>query len=95
MASGAELRALRAEVAALRLGINNGINVHDRNRQSNAVSKVKGLITSRKIFSRIWSSKGADGTDNTSRSDSSESLGSTNHDEAKCTPTRRGRHSVS
>ncbi|KAI3448170.1 hypothetical protein Pfo_004835 [Paulownia fortunei] len=99
VASAEELRALRGELAALRLG--NGV-VHDRNGGENrisnpdkaAISKMKGLIMSKKIFSKIWSSKGGHQAEN-SGSDSSDSLGSTNHDEGKCTPTRRGRHSVS
>ncbi|KAI3445896.1 hypothetical protein Pfo_002561 [Paulownia fortunei] len=98
VASAEELRALRGELAALRLG--NGV-VQDRNGGENrisntdraAISKMKGLIMSKRIFSKIWSNKG--GQAENSGSDSSESLGSTNHDEAKCTPTRRGRHSVS
>lgn len=98
VASAEELRALRGELAALRLG--NGV-VNDRNiaenRTSNseraAVSKVKGLLISKKILSKIWSGKGG-GAEN-SGSDSSESLGSNNHDDAKFTPTRKGRHSVS
>ncbi|KAL2460321.1 BTB/POZ domain-containing protein NPY2 [Abeliophyllum distichum] len=98
VASAAELRALRGEVAALRVG--NGV-VHERNYVDNKSnfdkagnSKMKGLITSKKIFSKIWSSKSGQATEN-SGSDSSESLGSANLDEAKSTPTRRGRHSVS
>ncbi|XP_073025947.1 phototropic-responsive NPH3 family protein NPY2-like [Primulina eburnea] len=98
VASAEELRALRGELAALRLG--NGV-VNDRNiaehRISNsdrtAVSRVKGLLISKKILSKIWSRKG-NGAEN-SGSDSSESLGSNNHDDAKFTPTRKGRHSVS
>ncbi|KAG8368471.1 hypothetical protein BUALT_Bualt15G0048900 [Buddleja alternifolia] len=100
VASAEELRALRGELAALRLG-NNGV-VHDRNggdtRIGNsdkgaAVGKMKRMITTKRIFSKIWSSKGGQGEN--SGSDSSESLGSTNVEEAKCTPSRRGRHSVS
>ncbi|KAL2477329.1 BTB/POZ domain-containing protein NPY2 [Forsythia ovata] len=98
VASAAELRALRGEVAALRVG--NGV-VQERNYGDNksnfdkaAISKMKGLTTSKKIFSKIWSSKSGQATEN-SGSDSSESLGSANLDEAKSTPTRRGRHSVS
>ncbi|KAL0422522.1 UNVERIFIED_CONTAM: BTB/POZ domain-containing protein NPY2 [Sesamum latifolium] len=97
VASAEELRALRGELAALRLG--HGV-VHDRNGGENrisnsdraAISKMKGLIMSKRIFSKIWSSKGGQAENS---SDSSESLGSINHDEVKSTPTRRGRHSVS
>ncbi|CAI9769993.1 unnamed protein product [Fraxinus pennsylvanica] len=97
MASAAELRALRGEVAALR--VENGV-VHERNYGDNkinsdkaAISKMKGLITSKKIFSKKWSSKSGQATEN-SGSDSSESLGSTNLDEAKSMTIRRGRQSV-
>ncbi|XP_073028548.1 phototropic-responsive NPH3 family protein NPY2-like [Primulina eburnea] len=98
VASAEELRTLRGELAALRLG--NGV-VNDRNVAENrisnsertAVSKVKGLLISKKILSKIWSGKGG-GPEN-SGSDSSESLGSNNHDDVKFTPTRKGRHSVS
>ncbi|XP_073308042.1 phototropic-responsive NPH3 family protein NPY2-like [Primulina huaijiensis] len=98
VASAEELRTLRGELAALRLG--NGV-VNDRNVAENrisnsertAVSKVKGLLISKKILSKIWSGKGG-GAEN-SGSDSSESLGSNNHDDVKFTPSRKGRHSVS
>lgn len=98
VASAEELRALRGELASLRLG-NNGVVQQDSIKISNsdkaAISKMKGLIMSKRIFSKIWSSKGG-GQGENSGSDSSESLGSTNHDEVKSTPTRRsGRHSVS
>ncbi|KAI5661190.1 hypothetical protein M9H77_20513 [Catharanthus roseus] len=100
VASAEELRALKGELAALRLG--NGGGNSERNNgeyiRSNgdkaAVSRMKGLMMSKKIFSKIWSSKGG-GQGENSGSDSSESLGSTNLEEAKSTPSRRGRHSVS
>ncbi|KAL8554701.1 hypothetical protein ACS0TY_002765 [Phlomoides rotata] len=104
VASAEELRALRGELAALRLG-NNGVVQNDRigadikitNSDRAAISKMKGLIMSKRIFSKIWSSKGGGGggQGENSGSDSSESLGSANQDEVKLTPTRRGRHSVS
>ncbi|KAL8060728.1 hypothetical protein ABFS82_02G043700 [Erythranthe guttata] len=96
VASAEELRALRGELAALRLGnevVGGGESRSGNSERGAAVSKMKGLIMSRRIFSKIWSNK-APAVEN-SGSDSSESLGSTNQDEAKCTPTRRGRHSVS
>ncbi|PIM99709.1 hypothetical protein CDL12_27792 [Handroanthus impetiginosus] len=84
VASPEELRTLRGELAALRLnGGENGI----RNMDKVVISKTKGLMMSKKILSKIWSSKG--GLAENSGSDSSDSLGSTNADEAKC------RHSVS
>ncbi|KAL6525927.1 BTB/POZ domain-containing protein npy2 [Orobanche hederae] len=96
VASAEELRALRGELAALRLG--NGVVNERESRVGNsdraAISKVKGLIMSKRIFSKIWSRQAEN-----SGSDSSESLGSVsnnnNNDEGKNTPSRRGRHSVS
>ncbi|CAA0806778.1 BTB/POZ domain-containing protein NPY2 [Striga hermonthica] len=106
MASAEELRALRGELAALRLG--NGVpNEREMGRASSsdraAIGKVKGLIMSRRIFSKIWSGKGGGAHGENSGSDSSESLGSGNtttnthsiQDEGKSTPSRKGRHSVS
>lgn len=83
VASSEELRALRGELSALRLG--NGA-VQENKVERAAISKMKGLIMSKRIFSKIWSSKAEN-----SGSDSSESVG----DEAKSTPTRKVRHSVS
>ncbi|KAL2490849.1 BTB/POZ domain-containing protein NPY2 [Abeliophyllum distichum] len=91
VASAEELRALRGELAALRLG--NGA-MHERNGDKASMSKMKGLIMSKKIFSKIWSRKAAQGEN--SGSDSTESLGSSNNlEETKYTPSRNGRHSVS
>ncbi|KAL6494650.1 hypothetical protein OROGR_031450 [Orobanche gracilis] len=97
VASAEELRALRGELAALRLG-NRVVNERESrvgNSDRGAISKVKGLIMSKRIFSKIWSRQAEN-----SGSDSSENLGSVNnhnnnHDEGKNTPSRRGRHSVS
>ncbi|CAK7330119.1 unnamed protein product [Dovyalis caffra] len=81
-----ELKALKEEVASLRLA--NGKNGVDK-----AVGhKMKGMLKS-KIFTKLWSSKGEKGEN--SGSDSSESLGSANMEEAKSTPSRNRRHSVS
>ncbi|KAA8536269.1 hypothetical protein F0562_028747 [Nyssa sinensis] len=95
VATAEELKALKAELAALRLG--NGGGVSERNGgdiRSNAdraaISKMKGLLMSKKIFSKIWSSKGEN-----SGSDSSDSPSSANQEEAKSTPSRNRRHSVS
>ncbi|CAA0807463.1 BTB/POZ domain-containing protein NPY2 [Striga hermonthica] len=97
VASADELRALRGELAALRLG-NNGVS-SEKDSGRAAIGKVKGLMMSRRIFSKIWSGKGAHGEN--SGSDSSESLGSGNNyshnvqDEGKSTSSRKVRHSVS
>lgn len=94
-ATAEELRALKKELAELRLG--NGVGgVMERNGgESNkaAISKIKGLVKSKKMFTKIWSSKGGQGEN--SGSDSPESLGSVNPEEAKLTPSRNRRNSVS
>ncbi|MBA0815637.1 hypothetical protein Gohar_000397 [Gossypium harknessii] len=98
VATAEELKALKGEIAALRMS--NGIGGSERNGGDSrnsvdkvAISKMKGLLKSKRIFSKIWSSKGAQGEN--SGSDSSESLGSANPEEAKTTPSRNRRHSVS
>ncbi|KAK2974488.1 hypothetical protein RJ640_018653 [Escallonia rubra] len=90
-----ELRALKGELAALRLGNGaaGGGNRSNGSADKAAVSKMKGLLMSKRVFSKIWSSKGEQGEN--SGSDSSGSLGSANPEEAKSTPSRKGRHSVS
>ncbi|EOX98451.1 Phototropic-responsive NPH3 family protein isoform 1 [Theobroma cacao] len=98
VATAEELKALKGELAALRLS--NGVGGSERNGVDGrnsvdkaAISKMKGLLKSKRIFTKIWSSKGAQGEN--SGSDSSESLGSANPEEAKSTPSRNRRHSVS
>ncbi|XP_009347119.2 BTB/POZ domain-containing protein NPY2-like isoform X1 [Pyrus x bretschneideri] len=98
VASAEELRALKGELASLRLS--SGVGLCDRNGDGKgsvdkaAVSKMRGLLKSKKkIFAKLWSSKGVQGEN--SGSDSSESLGSGNPEEAKSTPSRNRRHSVS
>lgn len=102
VATAEELRALKGELAALRMG--NGVVVANSGREisrssSNgadkaAISKMKGLLMSKRVFSKLWSSKGGPQGEN-SGSDSSGSLGSGNPEEVKSTPSRKGRHSVS
>ncbi|KAF7113442.1 hypothetical protein RHSIM_Rhsim11G0153900 [Rhododendron simsii] len=91
-----ELKALKAEVAALRLGSGrNGGEVRHSNADKAAAGKMKGLIMSRKIFSKIWSGKvGGQSCDN-SGSDSSESHVSAIPEESNSTPSRNRRRSVS
>ncbi|EXB80039.1 BTB/POZ domain-containing protein NPY2 [Morus notabilis] len=99
VATAEELRALRGELASLRLS--NGVGGSERNGGDGAksgvdkaaISKMRGLLKSKKIFTKLWSSKGGQGEN--SGSDSSESLGSLNPEEAKSTPSRNRRHSVS
>ncbi|KAG2704693.1 hypothetical protein I3760_05G016700 [Carya illinoinensis] len=96
VATAEDLKALKGELAALRLA--NGVGGGERNGdgKSNvdkaAINKMKGLLKS-KILTKLWSGKGGQG-DN-SGSDSSDSLGSANPEEAKSTPSRHRRHSVS
>lgn len=90
-----EIKALKGELAALRLGeqSNGGHRDGLRNSSSNAEkAKMKGLLVS-KIFSKLWSSKERQGE--ISSSDTSESPGSGNAGDAKSTPSRSRRHSVS
>ncbi|EPS65621.1 hypothetical protein M569_09155 [Genlisea aurea] len=85
VASAEELRALRGELAALRLS-NNGV------ADKATAGKAKGLVLSKRILSKIWSSsKGGQQQNENTGSDSSGSVG----EDAKTTPARRGRHSVS
>lgn len=97
VASAEELRALKGELAALRMGngVTNESNGGDHKNHNDKASngKLRGLLMSKRILSKIWSSKG--GNSENSGSDSSESLASANIEEPKSTPTRRGRHSVS
>ncbi|XVF67453.1 hypothetical protein PTKIN_Ptkin10aG0123000 [Pterospermum kingtungense] len=99
VATAEELKALKGEIAALRLS--NGVGGSDRNGGDSrnsvdkaAITKMKGLLKSKRIFTKIWSSKGGAPGEN-SGSDSSESLGSANPEEVKSTPSRNRRHSVS
>ncbi|XP_047327974.1 BTB/POZ domain-containing protein NPY2-like [Impatiens glandulifera] len=95
LATVEELKALKAEVAALRIGANIGRS--EVLTKHGSVGKMKGVMLSKRMFSKIWSNKGGGGGggggDNNSGSDSSD--GSGNADEAKCTPSRNWRHSVS
>uniref|UniRef100_A0A803NNU9 NPH3 domain-containing protein n=1 Tax=Cannabis sativa TaxID=3483 RepID=A0A803NNU9_CANSA len=98
VATAEELKALRGELASLRLS--NGVGGNERNGgdvksgvDKATISKMRGLLKSKKIFAKLFSSKGTQGEN--SGSDSSESLGSANPEEAKSTPSRNRRHSVS
>ncbi|KAG9130233.1 hypothetical protein Leryth_004295 [Lithospermum erythrorhizon] len=95
VATAEELRALKGELAALKMakgGMSSKNSMYNKSVSDKApTSKMKSLLMTRKIFSKIWS-KGGQGENS---SDSSESLGSANIEEAKTTPSRRGRYSVS
>ncbi|KAK4357856.1 hypothetical protein RND71_023466 [Anisodus tanguticus] len=89
-ASAEELRALKEELEALRL-TNGGPN--DKVNGKNANGRMKNLLSTKRIFTKMWSSKGRQREN--SGSDSSDSLGSASLEEAKYTPSRKGRYSVS
>ncbi|WOK99635.1 BTB/POZ domain-containing protein NPY4 [Canna indica] len=67
------------------------INKHGEEK---ANGKVKGILMPKKILSKLWSSKGGQGGENSS-SDMSESPDSINQEESKSTHSRNTRHSVS
>lgn len=96
VASAEELRTLRGELASLRLE-RSGSHAKSPLADRGPGNKVKGLLATKRIFTKIWSNKGG-GTAENSGSDSSGSLGSGNHPEEvkmASTPSRKGRHSVS
>lgn len=98
-----ELQALKGELATLRLGSRGGagndrsgndMNDDPKSHAENvAAGKVKGMLMSKKIFSKLWLSKEKLGEN--SSSDTSDSPGSANAEETKSTPSRSRRHSVS
>nr|XP_043628644.1 BTB/POZ domain-containing protein NPY2-like [Erigeron canadensis] len=90
VATAEELKALKDELAVLRTR-QHGPKSTVSDKAS--VPRVKGLLSTKKLLSKIWSSKG--GIRENSGSSSSESLGSANPDETKSTPSRKGRYSVS
>ena len=81
-----ELKALKGELASLRLRDDAKTNV-----EKVAAGKVKGLVMSKKIFSKLWSSKDRDSEN--SSSETSDSPASTSAEETKSTPSRSRRHS--
>lgn len=96
-----DIKALKGELATLRLGggdvgVGNNRSGIDGAKSSaeRAAANKKGLIMSKRILSKLWSSKDRSGEN--SSSETSESPGSTNAEETKSTPSARsGRHSVS
>ena len=91
--------ALKGELPTLKLSGGGGggtrRNSNDSGKGNNnekvAATKMKGLM-SKKIFSKIWSSKERSGE--LTGSDTSESPASTVAEETKSTPSRSRRHSV-
>lgn len=98
-----EIKALKGELATLRLGdANRGVG-NDRNANHGATNnsekvaagKMKGLLMSKKIFSKLWSSKERNGEISSSNTSESPGSTSTNAEETKSTRSRSRRHSVS
>ncbi|XP_052727828.1 BTB/POZ domain-containing protein NPY2 isoform X2 [Vigna angularis] len=87
-----DIKSLKGELDALKLSGGNNNNCGKGNAENVAASKMKGLI-SKKIMSKIWSSKERSGE--LTSSDTSESPASTVVEETKSTPSRSRRHSVS
>lgn len=86
-----DLKALKGELATLRLRDEGNANDGTKNAEKIAGNKVKGLLMSKRIFSKLWSNK--ERQSDHSSSDTSESPGSTQ--ETKSTPSRSRRHSLS
>ncbi|KAI4327359.1 hypothetical protein L6164_019831 [Bauhinia variegata] len=101
VATAEDIKALKGELGTLRSsggdsGRGSDGNSNDSSKSNNekiAASKMKGFLMSKKIFSKIWSSKERNGE--ITSSDTSESPASTVAEETKSTPSRSGRHSVS
>ncbi|KAF8017317.1 hypothetical protein BT93_H2489 [Corymbia citriodora subsp. variegata] len=91
-----EIKALKGHLASLRLGEKNGNHDGLKNSSNNAAekAKMKGQLVS-KIFSKLWSSKERQGEISSSDTSESPSPGSGNAGDAKSTPSRSRRHSVS
>ncbi|KAL3526874.1 hypothetical protein ACH5RR_011530 [Cinchona calisaya] len=90
VATAEDLNALKGELATLRLRDGNDGNLATMNAEKVAATKVKGLIMSKKIFSKLWSNK--ERNSENSSSDTSESPASSTADETKSTPSRSRRH---
>lgn len=85
-----EISAMKGELATLRLGdnMNDGTKM---NAEKVAANKMKGLLMSREIFSKLWSNKERESEN--SSSDTSDSHSSTQ--ETKSTPSRSRSQSLS
>ncbi|KAI4375559.1 hypothetical protein MLD38_013414 [Melastoma candidum] len=94
LAAAEELKALKSELASLRLSNASRTEKNNNGVDRTALNRVKGILRSRKIFSKMLSGKGGGGEN--SGSDSSGSTGSGNAaEDAKQTPSRNRRNSVS
>lgn len=85
-----ELKALKGELATLRLRDEGNVNgVKDTEKLTS--NRLKGMLMSKRIFSKLWSNK--DRQSDLSSSETSESPTSTQ--ETKSTTSRSRRHSLS
>lgn len=92
LATAEEIKSLREEIKSLRLAQNGGSlrNGDNRTIDRAAFGKVKRLLSSKRLLTKLWSSKG--GQSENSGSDSSDSA---NPEDGKSTPSRNRRRSVS
>lgn len=90
-----EIKALKGEISTLRLGDGNDRNDDNHGAKNHSekvpASKMKGLLVSKKIFSKLWSNKERNGE---SSSDTSDSPSSINAEETK-SHSRSRRRSLS
>lgn len=97
VATTEDIKAIKREIATLKLagsgGKANGNNGDKGHEDKVGSNKMKGLVMSKNIFSKLWSGK--ERSLDISSTETSESPGSTNADETKSTPSRSRRHSVS
>ncbi|KAI4315058.1 hypothetical protein L6164_027905 [Bauhinia variegata] len=94
VATTEDIKALKGELAALRLSGGDSGRGSDRNSNAEkaAASKMKVFLMS-KVLSKIWSGRERNGE--ITSSDTSESPASTVAEETKSTPSRSRRHTVS
>lgn len=98
VATTEDIRALKGELATLRLAGGTGDKTWNDGAKNDAekfaAGKMKGVLMS-KLFSKLWSGKERNGEISSSDTSESPSPGSATAEEAKSTPSRSRRHSVS
>ncbi|KAL1316152.1 BTB/POZ domain-containing protein NPY4 [Arachis ipaensis] len=93
VATAEEIKTLKGELNTHKLSGGGNNDDVKGNAEKVAANKMKGFLFSKKILSKIWSSKERNGE--ITSSDTSESPASTVIEESKSTPSRSRRHSVS
>ncbi|KAK6923136.1 NPH3 domain [Dillenia turbinata] len=92
-----KLKALKGELVTLRLTDRNAEKNQNNEPKTSAekvtANRVKGLLMSKKVFSKLWSNKERQG--DISSTDTSESPDSSNAEETRSTPSQSRRHSLS